>query len=147
MTSSSGSTRSTPSIVRILARLDKGETRGNWTRIGRVADARPGDVIAWLRPKSVKSNNTGHVGIIVKTPIEREAGESAYLVRIADSSRLRHDDDTRGTNDGFGYGTILIQADPQSGSPSEFSFAGARAERVFGTKIVIGRPTASPHRH
>jgi len=71
------------------------------------------------------------------------SGMVDYLVPIADSSRLRHDDDTRGKNDGFGYGTILIQTDPQSGSPSGFSFAGARAGRVFGTKIVIGRPLSS----
>lgn len=128
-------------FVEYLARIDQGKSRGGWVRIYRVADARPGDVVAWKRPRIVKSQNTGHVGIIVLTPLARSKNDSAYLVRIADSSRLMHGDDSRGGRDGFGYGTILLETDPATGAPSGFSFAGEDATRVFGTQIVIGRPT------
>ena len=127
-------------FVRTLARIRPGTERGGWLRVGSVKQARPGDVIAWLKPKIIRSVNTGHVGILVLAPRLRETGDTAYLVRIADASRLRHQDDTRKDHDGFGFGTILVQTNLASGAPTGFSFAGSRARNAWGTKIVIGRP-------
>ncbi len=127
-------------IVRVLHRIPVGTERGGWLRVGDVRQARPGDVIAWLKPKFVKSANTGHTGVLVLEPRVRAAGDGAYLLRIADASRLMHQDDTRQGRDGFGMGTILVETDPATGAPSGFSFAGSHARHAFGTKIVIGRP-------
>jgi hypothetical protein len=123
-----------------LARIEPGQRRGGWLRVGRISDARPGDVIAWLKPKNVRSANTGHVAVVVGEPLVRTEGDSAYLVRVADSSRLMHEDDSRHGHGGYGLGTLLIQADPVTLAPSGFSFAGSRTSHPFGTKIVIGRP-------
>jgi hypothetical protein len=87
-------------------------------RGARVADAQPGDVIAWLKPKFLKSINTGHVAVIVQAPRLRGPYDTAYVLRVADSSRLRHEDDSRGGRGGFGYGTILVEASPSTGAPS-----------------------------
>ncbi|MBN1605111.1 MAG: hypothetical protein JW940_00685 [Polyangiaceae bacterium] len=127
-------------FVRTLERIRPGTERGGWLRVAQVEQARPGDVIAWIKPKIVRSVNTGHVGILVLAPRLREKGDTAYLVRIADASRLRHQDDTRKAHDGFGMGTILIQTNLASGAPTGFSFAGSRARNAWGTRIVIGRP-------
>jgi hypothetical protein len=127
-------------FVRTLTRIRPGTERGGWLRVAQVEQARPGDIIAWLKPKLVRSINTGHVGILVLAPKLRETGDTAYLLRIADASRLRHQDDTRKDHDGFGFGTILVRADLASGAPTGFSFAGSRARNAWGTKIVIGRP-------
>ncbi len=127
-------------FVQHLAVIEPGQERGGWLRIARIADARPGDVIAWLKPKIVHSANTGHVAIIMLEPRPRAAGDSAYLVRVADASRLMHEDDTRHGKGGYGIGTILIETHPVTGVPSGFHFGGSRAEFALGTKIVIGRP-------
>jgi hypothetical protein len=122
-----------------LAAIEPGRERGGWLRIARMSDARPGDVIAWIKPKIVHSANTGHVAILVLEPRPRVEGDSAYLVRVADASRLMHEDDTRHGRGGFGIGTILIDTHPGTGAPSGFHFGGSRAEFTLGTKIVIGR--------
>lgn len=116
--------------------------RWGWSRVARVEDAAPGDVIAWLRPKEIRSPNTGHVGFVVAPP-ERVPGEvPAYLVRFADASRYHHQDDTRAESgrDGFGIGTILVVADPESGAPVAYGWFGLRSRWVLSTKIAIGRP-------
>jgi hypothetical protein len=128
-------------FVETIAQLAPGQSRGGWLRVSRVSEARPGDVIAWLRPKFIKSENTGHVAVIILPPEQRSPFDSAYLVRVADSSRLHHQDDIRlGGANGFGFGTILVESNPASGAPSGFSFAGERAKHAWGTKVVIGRP-------
>jgi hypothetical protein len=126
-----------------IARTPAGAApRWGWSRVARVEDAAPGDVIAWLRPKELRSTNTGHVAFLVAPP-RRVPGElSAYLVRIADASRYQHQDDTRaGTDrDGFGIGTILVVADPESGAPVAYGWRGLRSRWVLSTAIAIGRP-------
>lgn len=127
-------------FVSRIARMAPGAEAGGWKRVARVADAEPGDVIAWLKPKIIKSQNTGHVAVIVQRPRLRGPYDTAYLLRIADASRLMHEDDSRGGRGGFGYGTILVETNAATGAPSGFSFAGSRASHAFGTRVVIGRP-------
>jgi hypothetical protein len=99
-----------------------------------------GRLVAWLKPKILRSQNTGHVAILVHAPLVRAPGDSAYLLRVADSSRLMHEDDTRHGRGGYGIGTILLDTDPKTGSPTGFSFAGSRATHAWGSRIVIARP-------
>ncbi|MDP3277275.1 MAG: hypothetical protein Q8Q09_18950 [Deltaproteobacteria bacterium] len=115
-----------------------------WARVERVQDAMPGDVLAWIRPRIVQSNNTGHV-VFVMAPPEAIPGEpDAWLVRIADSSRYTHQDDTREGlgRTGLGVGTLLVIADPVTGAPRAYGWFGARTPRewVLQTQIAIARP-------
>jgi len=102
-----------------IAKTRPDKPRYGWSRVSRVADAAPGDVIAWLRPKEIRSANTGHVAFIVSAPEPVAAVPHAYLLRIADASRYQHDRDSRTDSErtGFGQGTILVVADPESGAP------------------------------
>jgi hypothetical protein len=124
---------------RAIASVPVGMTRGGWRRIARVDEAEPGDIVAWIKPAEVPSRNTGHVGFVVRTPARVSGYHNAFFVRIADSTSLYHDRDSReaGLTTGFGFGTILLIADDQ-GAPMAYGWVGTRA-RVFETKIAIGR--------
>lgn len=127
---------------RRIARAPTDRARNGWRRIARVGDALPGDVIAWLKPVEIQSPNTGHVAFVVLPPVLAPGYENAYLVRIADSTRLLHHDDTREGRSGFGFGTILVVADPDTDAPIAYGWV-ALEWRAFETAIAIGRPVTS----
>jgi hypothetical protein len=124
---------------RRIARVKAGAERGGWQRVGKVQDARPGDVVAWLKPKIIQSANTGHVAFVALPPERAPGYADAYLVRIVDASSLLHADDTRTYGSGFGLGTILLVSD-DAGAPRAYSWVGLQW-RAFETEIAIGRPT------
>lgn len=124
---------------RRIARVPAERERGGWRHITRVRDLLPGDVVAWIKPAEIESPNTGHVAFIVLPPVLAPGYDNAYLVRIADSTRLLHDDDTRAGRTGFGLGTILLVADPETDAPIAYGWAALRW-RTFETSIALGRP-------
>jgi hypothetical protein len=124
---------------RRIASVLPGHTRDGWSRVARVQDAAPGDVVAWLKPRLLDSANTGHVAFVVLPPRRVPHYNNAYLVRVADSTSLLHDRDTRVGRNGFGLGTILLVTDPETGAPQAYGWVGLQY-RVFETAIVIGRP-------
>lgn len=126
-------------IQRRIASIPTESRRHGWQRIARVDALMPGDVIAWIKPKIIQSPNTGHVGFVVLPPARVPGYDNAYLVRIADSTRLLHDADTREGRDGFGKGTILLVSDPETGAPVAYGWVGLRW-RAFETAIALGRP-------
>ncbi|HEU4405446.1 MAG TPA: hypothetical protein VFS43_09170 [Polyangiaceae bacterium] len=113
-----------------------------WAPVARVADARPGDVIAWLKPAIVRSANTGHVAFVVGAPEPLEGVPGGFLLRIADASSYQHENDSRaGTGrTGFGFGTILVVADEVTGAPRAYGWFGRDSAWVLETSIAIGRP-------
>jgi len=115
------------------------QARDGWRRVARVADAAPGDVVAWLKPSELDSQNTGHVAFIVLPPRRLARYDNAYLVRVADSTSLLHDRDTRVGRTGFGLGTILLVTDPETDAPHAYGWVGQRAH-LFETAIAIGHP-------
>jgi hypothetical protein len=124
---------------RRIARAPVDRERGGWRRIARVEELAPGDLIAWVKPVEIESPNTGHVVFVLLPPVLAPGYENAYLVRIADSTRLLHDDDTRVGRTGFGFGTILLVSDPETGAPTAYGWVGLRW-RAFETAIALGRP-------
>jgi hypothetical protein len=125
-----------------IARTRPRSGRG-WARVERVLDARPGDVVAWLKPPQVRSANTGHVAFVVEAPVPSQLVDGGYLLRVADASRYYHDDDEREAlgRSGFGMGTILIVADPVSQAPVAYGWFGDRSSWILPAQIAIGRPT------
>lgn len=124
---------------RRIARIPLGEAKYGWRRIAKVTELQAGDVVAWLKPEEIRSPNTGHVAFVLLPPRRLEGYSNAYLLRIADSSRLLHDEDTRTDRDGFGFGTILLVTDLVSGEPTAYGWA-ADKWRAFETAIALGRP-------
>lgn len=124
-----------------IAATRTGRARYGWERVNRVADASAGDVIAWLRPKEIRSANTGHVAFLVSAPEPVAEVPHAYLLRIADASRYQHQDDSRAGSDrtGFGQGTILVVADPETGAPVAYGWVGLRSAWILSTPMAIGR--------
>lgn len=128
-------------FYRSIARRKPGQRRGPWYRVSRMQDARPGDVIAWVRPKWFKSRNTGHVAFILSRPRPNPGPVRGYLVRIADSTRLAHEDDSRrGGKSGYGTGTMLFATDAQ-GRPTGYGWYGSvsKPDWIIPTRIAVGR--------
>lgn len=114
--------------------------RRGWKRISRLSEAKPGDVVAWLRPRHVRARETGHVAFLAQSPVPLETRENHYLVRIIDSTSRPHDDDTRGPGgDGFGAGTLLLVTDAEE-APVKLGWNGASSKSLVETRIAIGRP-------
>lgn len=128
-------------FTRTIARAPTQPARGPWMRIPRVLDARPGDVLAWQRPRWFPSNNTGHVAFVRDVPVAHPLGA---LVRITDSTRYGHQDDSRDTEHGetgFGHGTLLVATNPLTGEGVGYGWIGAHTpqEWIIATPVVIGR--------
>jgi len=109
-----------------------------WRRIQKIADAEPGDVIAWPTPDWYPSDATGHMGIVYAKPEKVSGG---YLVRIADATSYPHGEDSREGGTGFGYGTIFIAVDPDTGEGKGQGWTGRYSTNtILKTPIYVGRP-------
>jgi hypothetical protein len=113
-------------------------SKPRWRRITKVSDLRAGDVIAWEMPESVDSENTGHVLIVRSTPTKSvRTGE--WLVKIMDSTRSPHANDSRGTSEtGIGTGTLGLKVD-SLGKPLAYYWRGGLSYNALYTKIALGR--------
>jgi len=136
------------------------EGDGRWRRIERLADARPGDFLAWCHDPP-KPGSTGHVLLIAEAPALEEKvkddvaktpggggapakGRLWHLV-VIDSTSSPHGQDTRKAEEsGVGRGAMWFEAD-EAGRPR-----GYRWSRAGGTThiepIVMGRARSSPGR-
>jgi hypothetical protein len=127
---------------RAIARIPPGKRRGPWLRVSNAPSAQPGDVIAWERPKWFDSTSTGHVAFVVGRPERVETPVRGVLVRVADASKFRHEDDTRpaGTT-GFGEGVMLLPVDGDA-QPTGYGWVGSATEPdwIVPAALVIGRP-------
>jgi hypothetical protein len=125
-----------------IKRTPIGRDGYGWQRVARVNEAMPGDVIAWLKPAILRSPNTGHVAFVVEPPVPVPDLPNGYLLRIADASSYQHQDDSRAESGrtGYGTGTILVLADPNTGEPSAYGWFGLQSRWVLESKIAIGRP-------
>jgi hypothetical protein len=111
-----------------------GRARG-WQQIVRLADARPGDVIAWRHEKP-KPGNTGHVVIIDQPPVLEKDG----LVRVAiiDSTTLPSADITKDKGkSGIGRRTMWFTVDKDGRAHG--TVRGSRKSKAKVEPISIGR--------
>ena len=125
---------------RAITRAPTERARGGWQRLAHIADARPGDVFAWLRPSDWPPRNTGHVGFLLAAPTPVPWLEGAYVVRIADATSVAHQDDTR-ANDadgGYGEGTLMFLTDG-AGRATAYAWHGTLSGGAVMTDIVFGR--------
>ncbi|MBI2897866.1 MAG: hypothetical protein HYY06_30185 [Deltaproteobacteria bacterium] len=125
-----------------IARAPVERPRRGWQRLERLADARPGDVFAWLRPPDWPRRNTGHVGFILEPPSPVPGLPGAWAVRISDATSIPHQADSRTWpgDGGFGVGTLMFMTDA-GGAPTHYGWHGTRAGFTAETRIVVGRVT------
>jgi hypothetical protein len=98
-------------------------------------------VVAWLRPRWLPSRNTGHVAFVVSHPRRNTGPVAGQLLRIADSTRLPHENDSRKKgSSGYGTGTLLLATDA-AGRPTGYGWHGSisQPDWIIHTSIVIGR--------
>lgn len=129
-------------FYRRIAKIKPGQRRGPWMRVDGPAAAEPGDVIAWERPSWFPSKSTGHVGFVVSDPVPNHGPVPGYLVRFADASKFKHEDDSRDADvTGFGSGVLLIPTGAD-GRALGYGWFGSqtRPDWVIPCNLVIGRP-------
>jgi hypothetical protein len=135
-------------FYRAFASASTEEEEGRWRRIERLADARPGDFLAWCHDPP-KPGSTGHVLLIAEAPVLEEdavaktaggapAKGRLWRLVVIDSTSSPHGQDTRKAEEsGVGRGTMWFEAD-EAGRPR-----GYRWSRAGGTThiepIVMGR--------
>lgn len=128
-------------FVEAIRRAPAQGTRGGWQRVDRIEDAEAGDIFAWTIPSHFpESDLTGHTGFIVRKPRRLPGLDGVYSVRIADSTTVPHQDDTRprGGEGGFGRGTILIKGD-ETRRAVGYGWFGASFPVTVEAPIGIGR--------
>ena len=124
--------------VKTLKAIPANQPSAGWRRIEKIADAERGDVVAWPTPDWYPSNATGHMGVLVAPPLAVDGG---YLLRLADSTSYPHGDDSREGGTGFGYGTVFITVDAQTGAGTGQGWTGRHSyNTVLETPIYVGRP-------
>src|SRR6185295_2011192 len=106
-----------------------------WEHVGRIVDARPGDVIAW-RHEVPKPGNTGHVVIVDQKPVVESDGK--VRVDVIDSTTLPSADITgdKGKS-GIGRRTMWFTVDKQG--RAEGYIRGSRNAKPKVEAISIGR--------
>ncbi|WP_146156415.1 hypothetical protein [Enhygromyxa salina] len=126
--------------VRTIQKAPTTRARRGWQQVADIEDVEPGDLFSWRRPPNwPKGGNTGHVGIVIARPAPVAHIENAYLVRVIDSTRYKHQDDTRGPDEtGFGMGTILFMTDDDR-HPIGYAWHGADSSGFYRTDVAFGR--------
>jgi hypothetical protein len=112
--------------------------RGQWSRVARAADLAPGDLVAWLKPPSVVSTNTGHVMIVAE---RITVGPTEVIVPIIDSTETPHgptDARTARMATGVGAGTIVLLVDA-AGAPTGYRWSNERYSAPLTTTVALGR--------
>jgi hypothetical protein len=114
------------------ARRDR---EARWQRIERLADARPGDIIAW-RHEVPKPGNTGHVVIVDQRPVLEDDG-LVRVVFIDSTTRPMFDDSRPKGTSGIGRATMWFKIDDK-GRPVAH-IRGSRDSKPNAEAISIGR--------
>ncbi|MFO0604951.1 MAG: CHAP domain-containing protein [Polyangiales bacterium] len=125
----------------VISAAPAGRERGGWTRLAHASELRPGDVIAWRRPPSVASRNTGHVAFVAAPARRIDREGRRWSVRVVDSTSIPHGDDTRprAHQSGFGYGTIVVHYDDPRGEATGYGWYGLATRLDFRTHLALGR--------
>jgi len=107
-----------------------------WRRIERLADAQPGDLIAWRRDELTPGENTGHIVFVDASPLREDDGQ--FKVAVLDSTASAHGSDTRKEGaTGIGRGTMWFSVDAE-GRPVAYRWR-SKSGTLREEAIAIGR--------
>jgi hypothetical protein len=105
-----------------------------WRRAAHPIDLVPGDLVMWLRPANVQSNNTGHIMVVTGQP--RAGRDHEVIIPITDATENVHANDTRGTRTGIGSGEIGIQVN-DAGEALAYYWKGGESTTSYPTEIAF----------
>jgi hypothetical protein len=117
------------------------QPHNGWQRIDRLIEARPGDFMVWRKKPVSKKGNTGHIVMVVQSPVAENDG----LVRVVvlDSTRSGHAYDTRKKGQsGVGTGVMWFSVD-RAGAPIALIWSDPK-KPPQPYPIVIGRVAEVP---
>ena len=109
--------------------------KGHWKEVARLAEAGPGDFIAWRKQIQVPGKTTGHVVILMSKPVREQDG--SFRVKVFDSSSTPHAQDSRMNSTGIGTGTMWFLVD-DSGKPAAFHWSAKPGKPTY-CPIAIGQ--------
>ncbi|MBD2120983.1 hypothetical protein [Trichocoleus sp. FACHB-262] len=128
-------------FVGFVTSLPSGKVVGRWKRIERATDLAPGDIIAWLKPPTVVSDNTGHVMIVRAAIRQHPKRSNEIIIPIIDSTATRHghsDSRHKAAETGLGTGSIVLVVD-DSGKAIGYRWSRSENSRRHTTKIALTR--------
>lgn len=113
-----------------------------WQKVDSVENLEAGDILVFRYKNGLHHQTGGHVMVVMDKPIQDEDG---FLVKVADSARVGHSEDTRGSHvSGIGIGTLVLKTHPDTGRPFAYAWrVGARWNS--NVNIAMARPIASSH--
>lgn len=131
-------------FARLIARSNTEPVASGWQRIARIEDVEAGDVFAWRSPPELRSeNSTGHVGIVLGAPRRAVSWGDVWSVRIADSTTVPHEDDSRleraDRDGGLGIGVMTFVVD-EDRAVTHYGWAGSLSPIYVRADVVFGRP-------
>ena len=114
-----------------------------WKVVPKAASVDRGDVIIWLMPDSLDSENTGHVMIATGPATKNSDRDDEWMVPIVDATSEGHgpgDKRAAGADEGVGTGVIgiLVAKSGKSGNPVAYTWAGGKSRDRL-TTVKIGR--------
>lgn len=101
--------------------LAKETSIAHWKHVASVHDLKPGDIIVY-RYKRFGFRSSGHMMIVVAPPRSDTIKSDIYYVRVSDSAKSGHTNDTRARfHSGIGAGVLLLKVN-KHGTPSAFAW-------------------------
>lgn len=86
-------------------------TNSRATSHNKISKIIPGEILVWKKKNPPNSGDTGHMAIVLESPIE--VSKDRWKVRVSDSSKQIHDNDSRAEY-GVGSGEIILITDNDS---------------------------------
>lgn len=128
-------------FVRFITSLPPGKVVSRWRRVERVTDLASGDIIAWIKPPGLVSDNTGHV-MIVRSAIQRHPKRSnEIIIPIIDSTAIRHgynDSRYKAAGTGLGTGNVVLVVD-DAGKAIGYRWSRSKNSRKHTTRVALAR--------
>jgi hypothetical protein len=128
-------------FVSFITSLPPGKVVGRWRQVEQVTDLAPGDIIAWTKPPTVVSRNTGHVMIVRDTIKLHPKRSNEIIIPIIDSTAARHgssDSRHQGKKTGLGTGSIILVVD-NTGKAIGYRWSRSKKSRKHLTKVALAR--------
>ncbi len=117
--------------------LKEGKQEKYWRSVRYLKEVQVGDIIAWKYDPSLGKKDTGHVVMVYEKPIQEADGR--YRIRVIDSSKGTHANDTRSAHPQGGIGTGEMWFVPDEKGEIKGFYWSNRSPKMSQHALAIGR--------